>query len=75
MTERWVGCPLCGRSARTSRELNAAGCEGKHLELMPIEEALAALKEIANRSEREYNPELLKQIARNHVERIERGSE
>lgn len=35
MNETWFGCPLCGRSARTSRELTAMGCEGKHIELVP----------------------------------------
>jgi len=38
MAERWFGCPQCGRSAKTSRELTAQGCEGTHLELMPVAE-------------------------------------
>lgn len=46
MTERWYGCPLCGRLARTSRQLTAQGCEGKHIELMSVEEAEKALEKV-----------------------------
>ena len=47
MPDRWYGCPLCGRSARSSRELTAQGCEGKHVELIPAEEAEGLRRDLA----------------------------
>jgi hypothetical protein len=43
---RWYGCPLCGRCAETSRQLNAMGCEGKHVPLVMADDLLRAKAEI-----------------------------
>lgn len=36
--KRWVLCPGCERMAETSGQLTAKGCEGRHIEVMAVEE-------------------------------------
>lgn len=36
MDKTWVICPGCERMAPTSRDLTALGCEGRHIEVIPV---------------------------------------
>jgi len=51
---RWFLCPGCERMAPTAGELTAKGCEGRHIEVMPVEEH----EEIRNSIERECDDAL-----------------